>query len=179
MPLSLPFQVMVSEADAAVVEPDTQLKGLVASDPVALALVTVTALLLVVHRERVAFTAEEPVPPPDFVSGGENDTLADTEQLTEPGAEPENLGSLAVLDVTPENLWALAVLANAAGATTKVATATDNTTAPIDKRDNARRCNRDTGPWVKGSTPVSNRFHSEDAQPQHDQPAWSSPTRCR
>jgi hypothetical protein len=48
------------------------------------------------------------VPPPEFVSGGENATLADHVQVTEPGAAPENLGGLllaatgeAVIMVTP------------------------------------------------------------------------------
>ena len=61
-----------------------------AEPAVILPLVMVTALLLGVQPVSLPpVNAEEPFPPPEYVSGGENDTLADSEQLTEPGAAPE------------------------------------------------------------------------------------------
>ena len=55
----------------------------------------VTALLLGVQPDNQPFTIEGFVPPPASVSAGEIDTLADREQLTEPGAAPAYLGTLA------------------------------------------------------------------------------------
>jgi len=97
VPVRLPFHLIVSVADAPVVDNVLQLSGVVANDPVAVPLVMVTALLLVVHLESFPpATREELVPPPDAVSGGENDTFADSEQATEPGAAPENFGGFGV-----------------------------------------------------------------------------------
>ena len=97
VPVKAPFHLIVRLADAVVAEPVTQLKGLVENDPVALALVMVTAPSVVVHAESEALTADGFVPPPVCVRGGENDTVADTEQVTEPRAAPENLGAFGAL----------------------------------------------------------------------------------
>jgi hypothetical protein len=47
--------------------------------------------------DNLPVTAEGPVPPPVVVGDGEKETLADSAQLTEPGAAPENLGDLTNL----------------------------------------------------------------------------------
>jgi hypothetical protein len=51
---------------------------------------------LVAHPDNLAFTEVGPVPPPDSVSGGENLILASTEQVTDPGAAPENFACLVL-----------------------------------------------------------------------------------
>ncbi len=95
-PLTLPFHTTLSDADAPVVELVTQLRGLLANEPVTFPTVMVTSLLLGVQPDNVPFTVDGLVPPPESVTAGENDTLADREQLTEspkPGAAPVYLGS--------------------------------------------------------------------------------------
>jgi hypothetical protein len=95
--LTLPFHTTPSDADAPVVELVTQLRGLLANEPVTFPSVMVTALLLGVQPDNVPFAVDGLVPPPESVSAGENDTLADREQLTESGAAPAYLGALADL----------------------------------------------------------------------------------
>jgi len=108
VPLNLPFHVIVSMAATPVEPKVTQFSGLFANEPMALVLLMVTAPLLGLHLESLASTADELVPPPDFVSGGENDTLAETEHATEPGAAPENFGSFSVLAATGDDISAVA-----------------------------------------------------------------------
>jgi hypothetical protein len=84
---------MLSVADTPVENSVVQLRGLLANDPFILPFAMVTAPLLVVQFDSVPFTFDGLVPPPDVLSGGENDTLADTEQLTPPGTAPMNLGA--------------------------------------------------------------------------------------
>jgi hypothetical protein len=94
-PLTLPFHATLSDAAAPVVVLVTQLRGLLANEPVTFPAVMVTSLLLDVQPDNQPFTVEGLVPPPASVSAGENGTLADREQLTEPGAAPAYLGTLA------------------------------------------------------------------------------------
>ena len=61
-----------------------------------MALVIVMALSVELQPESLAVMVEGFVPPPVEVSGGENDTLADTAQVAQPCAAPENLGGLVV-----------------------------------------------------------------------------------
>jgi hypothetical protein len=82
----LPFHEMVSFNPAPVVALVTQEIGLLENAPAPVALVTRTVLSLVVHRDSWADTADALVPPPALVRGGENETLADSEHLTDPGA---------------------------------------------------------------------------------------------
>src|ERR1022692_946067 len=77
----------------------------------------VTALLLEVHPVSAPFTADGLVPPPDLVSGGENDTLADKEHVTEPGAAPTYLGGLGVLAVAGVAALTIPTPANSNAAT--------------------------------------------------------------
>jgi len=70
--------------------------GLSVNDPVTVPPVTDTALVLAEQCESLPVTSDGPVPPPDFVSGGEKVTLILTEHETEPGAAPENLGGRGV-----------------------------------------------------------------------------------
>jgi len=113
----------------------------VTKDPVALALLMVMAWLLGLQLESLALIAELLVPPPLLVSGGENDTLADTEHVTEPGAAPENLGAL--------------VLAATGDAVANMTTTTDNMAVKADRRavEEARRCARETGRRVMSTLP--------------------------
>jgi hypothetical protein len=119
--LRLPFHVIVNVADAPVADFVTQLRGLVANDPFILPFSIVTVLSVVLQPDRLPFTVDSLVPPPEFVSAGENDTLADTEQVTEPGAVPENLGGRGVWAATGE-------------ATANVTTNADNMAANPDNR---------------------------------------------
>jgi hypothetical protein len=117
LPLTLPFHAMVSDADAPVVDMVTQLRGLLANEPVTLPTVMVTALLPGVHPDSLPFTADGVVPPPDVVSGGENDTLADREHVTEPGAAPAYLGGLGVLALAGVAALTIPIMANSIAAT--------------------------------------------------------------
>src|SRR5664280_2359215 len=97
MPLTLPFHATLSEADAPVVDIVTQLRGLAVNDPVTVPFVMLTAEFVDEQPDNLPVTAEGPVPPPVLVSDGEKETLADSAQLTKPGAAPENLGDLTTL----------------------------------------------------------------------------------
>src|ERR1700688_3655739 len=77
---------MLSFITAPVVDFVTQEMGPFENVPVPFALVPLTVLALVAHPDSCADTADAPVPPPTSVRGGENETLADTEHLTDPGA---------------------------------------------------------------------------------------------
>ena len=103
-PLTLPFHATLSDAHAPVGALVTQLRGLLANEPVTFPAVMVTSLLLDVQLDNVPFTVDGPVSPPESVSAGENETLADREQLTEPGAGPAYLGTLAAAD------WAIGTI---------------------------------------------------------------------
>ena len=59
--------------------------GLLANDPVSLPLMIVTAALPVVQLDSLPFTVEGLFPPPDVVIGGENFSVADKVQLSDPG----------------------------------------------------------------------------------------------
>jgi hypothetical protein len=117
-PLRLPFHATLSDADAPVVVFVTQLRGLLANEPVTFPVVMVTSLLLDVQPDNQPFTVEGLVPPPASVSAGENDTLADREQLTEPGANPAYLGTLAAAG------WAIGMIS--AALTKRMAAQTPN-----------------------------------------------------
>jgi hypothetical protein len=142
VPLRLAFHVIVRCTDAPVVDSVAQLNGLDANDPLPLALLMVMALVLVRQAENLALTVEGLVPPPDLVRGGENDNLADTEQVTDPEAGPENLAALAP--------WAPTVWADADDAIANMTTTTANMAAQDDKRavEGARECTRTLGRWV-------------------------------
>src|ERR1019366_9720705 len=93
LPVTAPFHLIVSMADAPVADNVAQLMGLLANDPVSLPLMIVTAALPVVQLDSLPFTVEGLFPPPpDVVIGGENFSVADKVQLSDPGGAPENLG---------------------------------------------------------------------------------------
>ena len=85
-PFTLPFHEIVSFATAPVVALVTQEMGLLENVPAPFARVTLTVVTLVAQPDSCADTADACVPPPTLVRGGENETLADTEHLTDPGA---------------------------------------------------------------------------------------------
>jgi hypothetical protein len=101
MPSTVPFHTTLSVGDAPVVVFDRQLRGLLENEPVTVPLVMVTALSLGVQPDSAPFTADGLVPPPEWVSAGEKDTLADREQLTEPGAAPANFGATSASSLDP------------------------------------------------------------------------------
>jgi hypothetical protein len=68
--------------------PPGQLTGLLEKDPTAVPVVIWTEGSLAVHPDNRALILEGPVPPPEDVSGGERESLAENEQLIEPGAGP-------------------------------------------------------------------------------------------
>ena len=109
---SRPFHVTLSEADAPVASsaPARHSTGLLAKEPPAVPVVMWTAGSLALHCESRARTAEGPVPPPEAESGGENETLAENEQLIDPGASPENARALGAAEagVTAANIPATA-----------------------------------------------------------------------
>jgi len=130
VPLKVTVHEMVSVAEAPVADRVAQLRGVLAKDPETFPFVIVTALLPEVQLESVAVTFEGLVPPPESVSGGENETLADTAHETEPGAAPENFEGLCVLAATGDD-------------TTTVATTPASMTVTTDRRtvDDAFRRN--------------------------------------
>lgn len=85
-----PVQVTDSDEEAPVADSVAQFRGLDAKDPLTVPPVMLTAGLVVVQPDSVPVTAEGLVPPPVRVSAGENDTVAETAQVTPPGAAPDN-----------------------------------------------------------------------------------------
>ena len=78
----------VNESETPVEDDVTQLMGLLAKCPLIVAAVTIMPLVLVIHPERWPLNEEGFVPPPSGVSGGENLTFTNSEQVTDPGAGP-------------------------------------------------------------------------------------------
>lgn len=87
-PATRPLQVIVNESETPVEDDVTQLMGLLAKCPLIVAAVTTMSLVLVIHPERWPSNEEGFVPPPAGVSGGENLTFINSEQVTDPGAGP-------------------------------------------------------------------------------------------
>jgi hypothetical protein len=115
-----PFHETLRVAGAPVVSssPPGQLTGLVEEDPSAVPIVMWTEGSLAVHPDNRALILEGPLPPPEDVSGGESEILAENEQLIEPCAGPEKWCGLgtAEAEVTAANTPAAASSAVAAGA---------------------------------------------------------------
>ena len=78
--------------------PAGHLTGLLEKDPSAVPLVIWTEGSLAVHPDNRAFMLERPLPPPEDVSGGESEILAENEQLIEPGADPEKWRALGTAE---------------------------------------------------------------------------------
>jgi len=143
VPLTAPLHEIVSVADAPVADNVAQLIGLLANDPLTLPPVIVTAALPVMQCDNSPFTVEGLLPPPDVVIGGENLTVADNTQLSDPGGAPTNLGGTFadVGDAVPST----APAANAVAATDTRRLIPVNRPAMVD-------------------TPVPNRVHSKSTE---------------
>lgn len=87
-PYMLPFHVSVNEADAPVLDTVSQRRGLRVNEPATLPEVILTDELVVRQPDNLPVTAEGPVPPPEAVTGGEKVMVADSRQVTCPGAGP-------------------------------------------------------------------------------------------
>lgn len=87
-PFRLPFHEMLRVKDAGVSLWVMQETGLPEKVPFAVPLVMLTALRLVEQPDNWAFTEDGFVPPPEYVRRGEITTLAEIEQLIDPGARP-------------------------------------------------------------------------------------------
>jgi hypothetical protein len=73
VPLTAPFHLVVSVAEADVLAGPAHTIGLLAKDPETVALVIDTAPLLVEQSLSFPVTIDGLVPPPELVNGGEND----------------------------------------------------------------------------------------------------------
>jgi hypothetical protein len=98
--------------------PPEQLTGLVEKDPFAVADVMWTEESLALHADNRVLIPEGPLPPPEDLSGGENEILAENAQLIEPCAGPEKWRGLGAAEagLTAANTPPTAISVAAAGA---------------------------------------------------------------